>query len=139
MTNSANVQVIPQHNDQNLEERINLQSSPAYGYIYYPLAVIQNGTCELLLDMATDTRLTLSIPFIEVNGTRYETEPWLIEYAPLLKTDPTPNPNSPNFQIERNPEHFRPTKEPPVPITPENAEYWENFARFIWYVTTIGA
>ena len=138
MTNSANVRVIPQHDDHNLEERIDLTHSPAYGYIAYPMAVKivenENETCEFLLDKATNTHLTLSITNIEVNSTQHETGPWMFEYAPLLELAYQSNTG---LQVERTPDHFRPNKELPRPIASVNAEYWEELARFIWYETTL--
>jgi len=138
MTNSANVKVIPQHDDHNLEERIDLTHSPAYGYIAYPMAAKivknENETCEFLLDKATNTHLTLSIPYIEVNSTQHETGPWMFEYAPLLELAYQSNTS---LQGERTPEHFRPQDKLPHAINPVNAEYWEELARFIWYETTL--
>lgn len=141
MTNSANVQVIRQHDDHNLEERIDLTNSPTYGYISFPLAVTRKvneiDICEFLLDKTTNTHLTLSIPYIEINGTQHTTRAWMFEYAPLLKIASNSYSSDNSLQVERDPRYFLPNKEPPVWMTSENAKYWENLARFIWYETTL--
>ena len=141
VTNSENVKVVPQHDDHNLEERIDLTHGPAYGYISYPMAVtkvlIDHETCEFLLNKATDTHLTLSMPYIEVNGTRYETGSWMLEYIPLLIIALNSNLSNNSLQVEKNPAHFVPDTEPPAWPASENGEYWEKLARFIWYETTL--
>ena len=64
LTNSSNVQVIPQHDDHNLEERIDLTQGPAHGSFSYPMAVMVNENCEFLMDDTTNMHLVLSIPYI---------------------------------------------------------------------------
>ena len=80
--------------------------------------------------------LVLSIPFIDINGTRYKTRPWVLEYTPLLDIAPNPNPMENRLQVDQNPAHFTPIKEPPTSITPVTPEYWETLARFIWHEVT---
>lgn len=137
MTNSANLQVKPQHDDHNLEERIELTSGPAYGYISYPMAATINGNCEFILDKTYNNHIVLSIPNIEINDTPYETRPWTFNYIPLLNIAPNPNLGENKVQVERNINHFRPLDNPPLSINPENDEYWEQLARFIWYEVTL--
>jgi len=136
LTNSSKIQVNPQHNDHHLVERIDLTHNPTHGYFSYPMAVNVNETCEFLLDKANNTKLTLSIPYIDINGTRYETRPWILDYAPLINIAPDPNLME-KLPVDRTPEHFCPIKEPPTAITTINAEYWEYLARFIWHETTL--
>ena len=136
LTNSSNIQVNPQHDDYHLEERIDLTYNPAHGYFSYPMAVNVNETCEFLLDKANNTKLTLSIPYIDINGTRYETRPWILDYAPLIDIAPDPNLME-KLPVARTPEHFCPGNELSAAITPVDAEYWENLARFIWHETTL--
>jgi hypothetical protein len=137
LTNSSNIRVIPQHDDHNLEERIDLTLTSAHGYISYPMAITANEKCEWLLNKANNTHVVISIPYIEINGTRYLTKPWLLEYVPLIHVTPNPNPGENGFQVDRNIDHYRPDKEPPLPSAAENAEYWEKLGRFIWYQTTL--
>jgi hypothetical protein len=40
------------------------------------------------------------------------------------------------LQVGQTPDHFRPTDDPPVSITPVTPEYWETMARFIWHEVT---
>jgi hypothetical protein len=136
LTNSSNVQVIPQHDDHNLEERIDLTQGPAHGSFSYPMAVMVNENCEFLMDDTTNMHLVLSIPYIDINGMRYETRPWVLEYTPLLDIALDPNPIENMLQVDRTPDHFRPTDDPPVSITPVTPEYWETMARFIWHEVT---
>jgi hypothetical protein len=137
LTNSANIQVKPQHDDHNLEERIELTSGPAHGYISYPLAVTINENCEFLLNKTNNNHIVLSIPNIEVNGTRYETRPWTLNYVPLLNIAPNPDSGESQVQVDRNIDHFRPLDDPPLSINPENDGYWEQLARFIWHEVTL--
>jgi hypothetical protein len=136
LTNSSNVQVVPQHDDHNLEERIDLTSGPTHGYFSYPMAVTVNETCEFLLDKSTNTHIVLSIPFIDINGIHYETRPWMLDYVPPLDIALDPNPIENRLPVDKDPNHFSPHNELPVSITPVNAEYWENLARFIWHEIT---
>ena len=136
LTNSSNVQVIPQHDDHNLEERIDLTQGPAHGSFSYPMAVMVNEKCEFLMDETTNMHLVLSIPYLDINGTRYETCPWVLEYTPLLNIALDPNPMENRLQVSQTPDHFRPTDDPPVSITPVTPEYWETMARFIWHEVT---
>lgn len=136
LTTSSNVQVIPQHDDHNLEERIDLTYLPAHGSFSYPMAVIVNENCEFLLDDTNNMHLDISVPYIDVNGTRYETRSWMFEYAPLLAIASDPNPMENRLQVERNTAHFSPDSNLPVSITPVNEEYWEQLARFIWHEVT---
>lgn len=75
-------------------------------------------------------------PIIEINGTRYQTRPWMLDYASLLNIALDPNPGENRLQVDRTIEHFCPNKELPVSITPVNPEYWEELARFIWHEIT---
>lgn len=136
LTNSSNVQVVPQHDDHNLEERIDLTQGPAHGSFSYPMAVMVNENCEFLLDDTTNMHLVLSIPFIDVNGTHYETRPWVLEYTSMLNIALDPNPIENRLPVDQSPEHFMPIKEPPTSITPVTPEYWETMARFIWHEVT---
>jgi hypothetical protein len=61
----------------------------------------------------------------------------MFEYAPLLKIASNSYSSDNSLQVERDPRYFLPNKEPPVWMTSENAKYWENLARFIWYETTL--
>lgn len=137
LTNSSGIQVIPQHNDHNLEQRLDLTFVPAHGYFSFPMAIDVNGNCEFLLDKAYTTHLVLSIPYIEINGIRYETRPWMFDYAPPLGIALDPNPLENRLQVERDLNHFCPCNDLPVSITPMNAEYWENLGRFIWHEMTL--
>jgi len=141
MTNSSNIQVTPQHDDHNLEERIDLTSAPAYGYISYPIAVskVSNETenCELFLNKNTNTHLTVSVPYVEINGTRHQIRSWMLEYTPLLQISLNSNLSNSVLQVEKKTENFKPDITLPLPTSTEEAEYWEKIARFIWYETTL--
>lgn len=89
-----------------------------------------------ILCIASNTHLLLSIPYIEINGTRHQTRPWMLDYASLLNIALDPNPGENRLQVDRTIEHFRPNKELPESITPVNPEYWEKLARFIWHEIT---
>ena len=136
LTSSSNVRVIPQIDDHNLEERIDLTYFPAHGYFAVPMAVMVNGNCEFLLDNTNNMHLVLSIPYIEVNGTRYQTRPWLFEYAPFLTIALDPNAIENMVQVEKHIEHFSPSHDLPLSVTPVTPEYWEQLARFIWHEVT---
>jgi hypothetical protein len=137
LTNSSNVQVDPLHDDHALEDRIDLTFAPAHGYFSFPMAITVNGNCEFLLDKTNNAHLVLSIPHITINGTNYQTRPWMLDYAPSLALALDSNPMEDRLQLDRTPEHFSPDKDLPVPITPVDSEYWEKLARFIWHEMTL--
>ena len=138
LTNSSNRRVIPAHDDHNLEERIDLTFAPTYGHFAFPIAVNVNGNCEYLLDKANNTHIVISIPFITINDTNYQTRPWMFDYVPPLNLALDPNPIENRLLVQKDSSHFRPSTDLPVSITSvEDEGYWESLGRFIWHAMTL--
>jgi len=137
LTNSENIQVNPLHNDYTLEDRIDLTFTPVHGYFSFPMAINVNGNCEFLLDKANNPHLVLSIPHVTINGTNFETRPWMFDYVPPLGIALDPNPVENRLQVERDPNEFCPCHDLPLTITPVDAGYWEILGRFIWHEMTL--
>ena len=45
LTNTNDITVTPERDDHNLENPIVLSNNPEYGFFFYPMAIIQNGSC----------------------------------------------------------------------------------------------
>ena len=143
LSSSSNEQIPPRHKDHHLEEAINLRFQPEYGYLAYPLAVLKEGTCHVIVDKVYTTTVTIHIPDIIVNDVSYGPQTWNIEYQPLVKInapEKIPDFQQPlNFDVNQ----FAPMVDPPSPINgvlkSDNAywdDYWSQTARFIWYHLT---
>ena len=127
LVNSFEMSIPPQHGDQNLDEPIDLSTSPVFGYLYYPMSVMVNATCTQVLDPIYNTKIVIQTEGIKVDSA-FTPLIWTIPYKPLIETGTSFVP------VYENPEptflaNMQPLRAPPVG---SDAVDWEEFAKFIW-------
>jgi hypothetical protein len=138
LTNGEWLAVKPKHADQILDQPIDLSDGPVFGYVAYPLAVLTNNTCSLVLEPKYSTSLVLTMPSYQLDGIDSKvSHSWAIPYSSLM-------------HVENSAEVFQscifPTYDlsliSPTPLPPDvnsnQSNYWQEFARFVWYQLTLG-
>lgn len=137
MQNAEKITIIHSHNDRNLEQIIDTSSGPVFGYLGYPISLVSADQCKWVLDPKYNKNITVTIPFVEVNGKNNKISYfWTIPYAPLL--DPNLPSDIPNFNM---PTGFDTNLMSPLATPPSDmnqANYWPDFARFVWGQITLG-
>ncbi len=133
LLNAANLEVHPQHEDQNLDQPIDPSLGPAFGYLYYPLAVDAGGACTQVLDPIFSTKIVIQTKSLKVDSKATQLT-WTILYKPLLESGmpavtPTFVPSNAT-QVAG----LLPSRD--VPSGSEQIN-WEEFAKFIWGQITL--
>lgn len=146
LRNSDDHIIPPEHDDHNLDQVINLSQGPAFGFLYYPLAIQVNGVCKQVLDRDSNTKINIETPALLVDSIANGPFIWTIPYSPLVETGnsfytpaypvtPTIIPQSPITQVEIDASLFSPLNLPPTDTTSEF--FWRDFARFVWGQITL--
>ncbi len=146
LRNSDDRTIPPEHDDHNLDQVINLSQGPAFGFLYYPLAIQVEGVCKQVLDRESNTKINIETPALSVDSVSYGPFIWTIPYSPLVDTGnsfytpaypvtPTIIPQSPITQVEIDSSIFSPLNLPPVDMTSEF--FWRDFGRFVWGQVTL--
>jgi hypothetical protein len=141
LKNTDDTTIQPRHDDHNLDQPINLSQGPAFGFLYYPLAIQVNGVCKQVLDRDSNTKINIETPALLVDSVSLGPFNWTIPYAPLVDTGnsfytpafpitPTLIPQSPITPVQIDESLLSPLKIPSVDMTSEF--FWRDFARFIW-------
>jgi hypothetical protein len=133
LVNAENLEILPLHEDQNLDHPIDLSLGPVFGYLYYPLAVIDNNSCKQVLDPKYNTKIVIQTKTLKVDSATTSLT-WAIPYKPLLETGFSSY--SPAF-FTPDPASLagmQPIKNAPPGSDPVN---WEEFAKFIWGQITL--
>ena len=84
LTNTSNLTIYREHDDHNLEGPITLKNYPEYGFVYYSMAVMKDGSCQAVFDKNRDTRIVLSVPNLTIAGVQVGFQSWKYKYAPLI-------------------------------------------------------
>ena len=137
LTNTSNLTTYPEHDDPNLEGPINLKNYPEYGFVYYSMAVMKNGSCQAVFDKNRDTRIVLSVPDLTIAGVQAGFQSWKYKYAPIINMKSVSPSRKNKFDIL-----------PTVQFTPDNStksslgnldtpDFWVWLARLIWVETTL--
>lgn len=135
LTNTSNLTVRREHDDHNLEKPIFLQSELEYGFFYFPMAVINNGICQTVIDKARDTSILISAPSITIDGTNYGQQSWKYKYSPLIDmTSVSPISNN-KFQVVQPVDQISPIMGTLSPDNKEDQIFWIALARIIWLET----
>ncbi|MBL8062210.1 MAG: hypothetical protein JNK32_04275 [Anaerolineales bacterium] len=135
LMNAENLEVQPRHEDQNLDQPIDLSLGSVFGYLYYPMAVIKSDqACTQVLDPIYNTKIVIQTDTLKIDSAISDPLTWTIPYKPLLETGmpiSTPTFIAPEpAQIDR----MQPSKDPPPGSLQPN---WEAFARFLWGQITL--
>lgn len=144
LNNAGNLESIPGHDDHNLDQPINSSFDPVFGYIAYPLGVLNSNGCNWTLDPKYNTNIVITVPDIKINDAPSRPYTWTIPYKSLINANIPPDPlmfiPTPGF----NPDLIFPLAKPPYPLSQlmvangSNPDlYWQDFARFIWNQVTL--
>lgn len=137
MHNAEKITIIHSHNDHNLEQVIDTSAGPVFGYLGYPLSLVSAEQCRWILDPKFNTNIVITVPFLEVDSANNNTAYfWTIPYAPLF--DLNLPPDLPDFNM---PAGFDTNLMTPLPLPPSDinqANYWQDFGRYIWGQVTLG-
>ena len=137
LTNTDNTITIPEHDDHNLEVSIVLENGPDYGFAYFPMAVIQNGNCQAVLDKNRDTRIVLSIPNININDTDMGAQSWEYKYAPLIDMRNVSGEHQNLFSLTLPADQLAPRMSALTASDVKSPIFWADLARIIWLETTL--
>jgi hypothetical protein len=136
LRNAENLTIIRSHDDQNLEQLIDISAGPVFGYISYPLSIISASQCSWVLDPKFNKKIVIVISNFNVDGVNTNSPlSWSIPYAPLLYMN-LPS-NLPDFNM---PPGFDANLMTPLSMPPDDVNqvtYWQDFARFIWGQVTL--
>jgi hypothetical protein len=147
LNNAGNLKSNTYHDDHNLEQPIYTSIEPVFGYITYPLALLKSDGCTWVLDPKYNTSIVVTVPDIKIDHVGSRPYTWTIPYKSLMNANIPPSP--PAFIIPVtgfDPNQILPLPKPPYPIsslvlsTGINPDiYWQDFARFIWNLVTLGS
>ena len=144
LKNAGNLETTPVHDDHNLEQPINSSLDAVFGYIAYPLGLLDSNGCIWTLDPKYDTNIVITLSDIKIDNASSRKYTWTIPYKSLIDSSPpvTPQYAAPTeFALDR----AMPSVKPPFPMpsfilsagTDSNV-YWEEFAKFVWSQITLG-
>ena len=144
LKNAGNLETTPVHDDHNLEQPINSSLDAVFGYIAYPLGLLDSNGCIWTLDPKYDTNIVITLSDIKIDNVSSREYTWTIPYKSLIDSSPpiTPQYAAPTeFALDR----AMPSVKPPFPMpsfilsagTDSNV-YWEEFARYVWNQITLG-
>lgn len=145
LNNAGNLESTPNHDDHNLDQPIDPSSEPVFGYIAYPLAILQSGGCAWVLDPKYNTNIVITVPDIKIDNLSSHPYTWTIPYQSLI--DPNIPPDPPTFIMppDFNQEVMSPFRKPPHPTASLRLSsgadpniYWQDFARYVWHQITLG-
>lgn len=139
LISTADVRLTPTHEDHILDKSIDITHGPVHGFVGYPIAIMDQTQCILVMDKYTTT-LTLDVPYISLGSTQFDSKFWSIPYHPLVMEEnshPVPTVD-PHFDFSRNSQ----LATPPTPHWVPNAKddetdwdlYWQEMGRYIWNV-----
>ena len=146
LMNSEDLQVAPTRDDHILEQPINSSLEPVFGYLSYPLAVMNGAGCSWILDPIYNKSIVITVPAIVVDGISNGPYTWVIPYSSLISSDLPPA--LPIFFVPpgSDPNLISPAPMPPGPMmnlsTPNGMDqntYWQNYARFLWNQIMLGS
>lgn len=141
LISASDVRVFPTHEDQTLDELIDITHGPVFGIVGYPFAIQHQdqglNSCLWIIDQWSNT-LVLEVPSVTLGATKFERPFWNIPYRPLvMETNSSPIATfDPFYDTSR----LSRLEEPPTPTWAPNAQtdesnwkmYWEDMGRFIW-------
>jgi hypothetical protein len=139
LTNGAWLKVNPNHADQILDQPINLSEGPVFGYLAYPLAVLDNtnNNCNWVLEPKYNTSLVITMPSYVLNNISVAVPySWTIPYSPLMHVENNEDSSTYCAPASFDEKQLLPLDVPP--ISKNEPDYWQGFARFVWSQVTHG-
>lgn len=137
LINTNNTAVTPVHDDHNFEKPFDLTNGPRYGFFYYPMAIIQNGPCQTVLDRNYDTSIELSVPKVFINEDDMGSHSWDYKLAPLIDMTSVSGAHQNKFSLPLLIDQFVPRTSTLTVMNIESQDFWAALARIIWAETTL--
>ncbi|NOT06280.1 MAG: hypothetical protein HOP27_16935 [Anaerolineales bacterium] len=141
LNNAGNLESIPGHDDHNLDQPINSSLEPVFGYVAYPLGVLQSDGCNWVLDPKYNTNIVITVSDIKLDNISSHPYTWTIPYKPLIETNNYPD-QSIFIPVTGDVNLISPLAMPPNPkmnqIGTDPDAYWQDFARYVWNQITLG-
>jgi hypothetical protein len=135
LNNTESQQLTPSHYDPNLVQPIKFSSESVFGYIAYPQVRLLNDQCKWTLDPKYNTNIVITMEKIQVDGIDSGPYSWTIPYAPLLRFEQPPE--LPSFLIPQNYDQKLIAPLETLQAGFKVAGHWQDFARFVWFKTTL--
>ena len=136
MVNADDVNAPPLHDDHILAQPINSSFEPVFGYLTYPIAMVNGMDCSWILNPNYNKKIIITVSDIFVDDVSAGTYTWVIPYSSLFKTG-TSSISQPNMAIDPN--LISNSQLPPSPmvslLTPNGlpeATFWQIYAGFLW-------
>lgn len=136
LTNTNDLNVFPEHYDQNLGKQISLTNEPEYGLFYFPMAVMKDVICRATLDINYDTRFRLNIPKIWVNDKEVGAQFWEFRYVPLIDMTTLSTEHQNRFSITQPIDQITPKSGPFSSLDLGTQSFWISMARMLWMEMT---
>lgn len=135
LNSASGIPVKPIH--YTMSKNANITQGPVYGIVYYPVAILTEGSCTGIVDQRIPSLILNSVSF-PLGETNVHAQSWSIDYQPLILEDnyhPTPT-----LDITYNFSRFNSSASPPTPnVNPvfqiedmNSSTYWEEMGRYIW-------
>lgn len=137
LTNSADLEIKPSHEEHNIDQPFNTLQEPEAGLLGYPIGISTVSGCAWVLDPIYDTNIVVVVNSITLDGVDTGSHTWVIPYIPLV-VDATQQ-VAPLFTMQSLPS-IPPTLEPRhyPPKDMATADFWSQYALFIWHKITLG-
>lgn len=135
--NASDLRAAPLHDGHILDQPVNSSFEPVFGYLTYPIAMINGTECSWIMDPAYNKEIVITVPSISVDGTSKGPFTWVIPYSSLFNLElPQTSPGIGMFdpsQISKVPTPPGPMKSLLTPNGMEEDKFWQAYARFLWY------
>lgn len=134
--NADDLEVPPLHDDHILAQPINSSFEPVFGYLTYPIAMINGMDCSWILNPNYNKRIIITVTGILVDEVSAGTYTWVIPFSSLIKTEVL-QASQTNTVIDPN--MISTSFVPPGPmvslLTPNGlpeTTFWQLYAGFLW-------
>lgn len=136
LKNADDYDIVPRHDDHNLDQPIDVSKNPVFGFLYYPLAIEVNGICNLVLDRKSNTKINLQTQALTIDSVSSGPYLWSMPFAPLVEIGNSfHTPTYPDQFTFIDENIFSPIKTPPTDRS--HTDFWRDFARFVWGQITL--
>lgn len=142
IVNAEDVMASPLRDDHNLAQEINSSYEPVFGYLTYPIAMINGTDCSWILNPDYNKKIIITVPNIFVDGSSVGSYTWDIPYSSLFKSALPPTSQS-NMAFDSS--QMSSSLTPPSPMESllipnglKEAIFWQTYARFLWKQIMVG-
>jgi hypothetical protein len=142
IVNAEDVMSPPLRDDHNLTQEINSSYAPVFGYLTYPIAMMNGTECKWILNPDFNKKIVITVPNIYVDGITVGSVTWVIPYSPLFTPgSSSPTPSVTGFDTTQTNSSLTPPSPMATLLIPNGLNeniFWQNYARFLWRQVVLG-